>query len=226
MIRKEEIQQAADNAQYLSCSNKEIFTMGAQWAMDRMEENRLKSFVQIPDGKKAEWVNGVLTLVDEPQVDNRPVTERVKTFEDACNVLGDEHPLVKEYWGVANIEFDIELDIAQDLIAYLKLRIIVAALNEGWEPQFVRDECRYYPWFWLYTQEEYDNMDEKGRRCCAPFSGNNTNANSGFVYVNASHVASLSNTFIGSQLAFKSKALAEYAAQQFADIWMAFYTGK
>lgn len=49
--------------------------------------------IPVPDGKRAEWINGVLTLVDEQKVDNRPVTERIKTFEDACNALGNKHPL-------------------------------------------------------------------------------------------------------------------------------------
>ena len=53
--------------------------------------------IPVPDGKRAEWINGVLTLVDEQKVDNRPVTERIKTFTDACNALGDEHPLVTQY---------------------------------------------------------------------------------------------------------------------------------
>ena len=35
--------------------------------------------IPVPDGKRAEWINGVLTLVDEQKVDNRPVTERIKT---------------------------------------------------------------------------------------------------------------------------------------------------
>lgn len=46
--------------------------------------------IEIPSGKKAEWVNGVLTLVDEQVKDNRPVTERIKTFEDACKELGKD----------------------------------------------------------------------------------------------------------------------------------------
>ena len=78
--------------------------------------------IEIPDGKRAEWVNGVLTLVDDTPKD---VRDRIKTFEDACAELGDEHPLVKEYWGVVYLD----LDITQDLISYLKLRIITAALN-------------------------------------------------------------------------------------------------
>ena len=110
--------------------------------------------IHVPDGKRAEWINGVLTLVDEQKVDNRPVTERIKTFEDACNALGDEHPLVTQYRLIAGAYTGDP--ITQDLIAYLKLRIIVTALNEGWEPQFTNDEYRYYPWFYLYTKEQYE----------------------------------------------------------------------
>lgn len=175
--------------------------------------------IQVPDGKKAEWVNNVLTLVDEEKVDNRPVTERIKTFEDAYEELGDEHPLVKEYWGVCNVE----LDIAQDLIAYLKLRIIVAALNEGWEPQFVKGEYRYYPEFWLCTQEEYDKMDEEEKGCYVLRSGCYTNAFYGFVYVVANYDASSSNTVVGSRLVFKSSALARYAGDQFTEEWADFF---
>ena len=40
--------------------------------------------IEIPDGKRAERVNGVLTLVDEKPED---VTDRIKTFEDAVKEL-------------------------------------------------------------------------------------------------------------------------------------------
>ena len=174
--------------------------------------------IPVPDGKRAEWINGVLTLVDEPKVDNRPVTERIKTFEDAREALGDEHPLVKEYWGVVNVD----LDITQDLIAYLKLRIIVAALNEGWEPKFEKDEYRYFPWFYFYTKEEYDKLDyeEKGR--CALRSGSDTNSNNGFVLCNANYDASYSSTNSGSRLALRTRELAAYAGRQFTEEWANF----
>lgn len=47
--------------------------------------------IEIPDGKEAKWVNGVLTLVDEKPKD---ITERIKTFHDAYCELGNEHPFV------------------------------------------------------------------------------------------------------------------------------------
>lgn len=119
--------------------------------------------IEVPADKKAEWqeVGGKIVLVMVDEKDNRPVTERIKTFDDAREALGDEHPFVKEYWRVVNVD----LDITQDLIAYLKLRIIVAALNEGWEPKFETGEYRYFPWF--YTKEEYDKLDDEKRALCS-----------------------------------------------------------
>ena len=174
--------------------------------------------IPVPDGKRAEWINGVLTLVDEQKVDNRPVTERIKTFDDACNALGDEHPLVKEYWGVVNVD----LDITQDLIAYLKLRIIVAGLNEGWEPKFEKGEYRYYPWFYLYTKEQYDELDDEEKGLCVLCSGFNTHSNNGFVVCNAGNAASSSHTSVGSRLAFRTRELADYAGKQFSEEWVDF----
>jgi len=173
--------------------------------------------IPVPDGKRAEWINGVLTLVDEQKVDNRPVTERIKTFTDACNAIGDEHPLVKEYLRVA--DGNIILD---DLYAYLKLRIIVAALNEGWEPKFEKGEYRYFPWFYLYTKEQYDELDDEEKWRCVLRSGGSSHSAYGFVSCNAYYDASFSSSFLGSRLTFRSRELAAYAGRQFIEEWADF----
>lgn len=173
--------------------------------------------IEVPHNKRAEWVNDVLTLVDEKPQD---ITERIKTFDDACDALGDEHPFVKEYWGVVNIN----LDIAQDLIAYLKLRIICAALNEGWEPTFDEDELRYYVWFYIYSKSEYEKLDKdiKGKFRVPLRSNNYANAYGGLVYAIANGAGSGSVAVNGVRPAFRTKELAEYAANQFIDIWADF----
>ena len=174
--------------------------------------------IEIPEGKRAEWqeINGVTTLVLVDEADKRPVTERIKTFEDACNELGDEHPLVKEYWGVININ----LDIKQDLISYLKLRIICAALNEGWEPQFTTNEYRHYPWFYIYTQEDIDNMDEEKKKSLWPFGGySHHGSRCGLASAASNDAWSYANSYFSARLAVKSEALAKYFGQQFIDIW-------
>lgn len=97
------------------------------------------------------------------KAEKRPITERIKTFEDACRELGEEHPLIQAYrqlLEIATCEDYMRETFGADTVSYLKLRIICAALNEGWEPKFTEDEWRYYPWFWLYTQDEINDMNE------------------------------------------------------------------
>ena len=176
--------------------------------------------IEVPEGKRAEWINGVLTLVDEQKVDNRPVTERIKTFTDACNALGDEHPLVTQYRLTAGAYKGDPM--TEDFIAYLKLRIIVAALNEGWEPKFAEDEYRYFPWFYFYTKEEYDKLDDEEKGRCVLRSGSSANSYNGSVYCGADYDASFSNISVGSRLAFRTRELAAYAGRQFTEEWADF----
>lgn len=152
--------------------------------------------------------------------DNRPVTERVKTFEDAVRELGENHPFVNIYDTVVN-EYP---DAGKDVVAYLQLRIIVAALNEGWEPKFERGEYRWAPWYRLYTKAEMENeLDEEDRRSCRVVGRSNHSAVAygGLAYASALDASSFSITNNGSRLAFKSEELAEYAGKQFIDIYAA-----
>lgn len=90
---------------------------------------------------------------------NRPITERVKTFEDACRELGEDHPFVLAYQNT-NLRDPEVAEENRDILAYMKLRIIAAALNDGWEPQFTEDEWRWYPWFTLWTEEELSEKSD------------------------------------------------------------------
>lgn len=170
--------------------------------------------IEIPEGKEVQWVGDTLKLVDI----KKPITERVKTFEDAWKELGN-HPFVKEY---ALINPFVN-DYSRDLVAYLKLRIIIAALNEGWEPKFTEDEYRYYPWFYFYTKEQYDKLTDEEKECCVLRSGYNTFSYFGFMRCGAYLDASYSSANFGSQLVFKTRELAEYAGKQFIDIYADFY---
>lgn len=68
-----------------------------------------------------------------------PVTERIKTYEDACKELGRE-PYDEVRLG--------ELGLTTNDIAYQKLVVVVEALNEGWKPDVCdNDVRRFYPWF-------------------------------------------------------------------------------
>lgn len=147
-----------------------------------------------------------------------PVTDRVKTFNDAVEELGEEHEAVKAYraveWYLRNQMSDIK--------AYLQLRIITAALNEGWEPQFVKGEYRWYGWYDLISKEDYEALSDEEKSRCVGRSLSNADANGGLVCSSAAHASSSSYTYGSSRLAFKSEKLAEYAAKQFIEIYADF----
>ena len=149
---------------------------------------------------------------------SKDITKRIKTFEDACEALGNEHPYVQEYLSTVNI------NITQDLISYLKLRIITEALNEGWKPTFDKGEYRYYPWFFSYTKEEYDELDEDAKKKCRipPKLNNHDDVNGYLEYVYAGFAGSYSYSNGGVRLTFKTKELAKYCGEQFIDIWINF----
>jgi len=65
-----------------------------------------------------------------------PVTERIKTYEDACREL--DIPLIPERCK----------GMTEDEGAYYSLKVIAKALNEGWEPDWTDEEQeKWYPWF-------------------------------------------------------------------------------
>lgn len=168
------------------------------------------------DGRKA-----VKEALGEQFSEALPATERVKTYEDAVWELGNDHPLVE---AASSAEWRFTNSEDKDIIAYLKLRVIVAALNDGWKPQFVPGELRWYPWYELISKDEYDAMseDEKQERRCVGRSNHNAYAYGGLVYSSAAAASSFSVADVGSRLAFKSEALAEYAGKQFAELFANF----
>lgn len=163
-------------------------------------------------------IKGVLTAIfgETQEKDNRPVIERVKTFEDAVKELGDNHPLVNIYDTITDKYSEDEM---KPVVDYIKVCIIVAALNEGWVPQFVDGEERWYPWFWLYTNKEMAEMDEAKRATCRVVGRSNGNAVAvgGVAYAHAVFASSSSYTGGGSRLAFRTEELAEYAGKQFIE---------
>lgn len=145
------------------------------------------------------------------------VMDRVKTFEDACRELGKNHPLVKSYEALCSVDTDSNLE------TYAKLRIICAALNEGWKPQFTKDEYRYYPWFYIYTQEEIEKMDEDEKKELCLWGGRaNYGPPCGLGSSGSFHAFSYSSALIGARLALKNREMAIYCGRQFIELWADF----
>lgn len=186
--------------------------------------------VEIPAGKKAAWVDGFLKLVDaeeEQKKDERPITERVKTFEDACKELGEDHKLVQQFKAIQEA-------IAEDkeATAYFKLGIITAALNEGWEPDFTNDdEYRYYPYLCLWTKEELEDKDEEWKddhNLQLWFGGGASYYGTycGLASARSNSAWSFALASFSARLAHKTEELAIYSGKQFTELWTNYTTGK
>ena len=128
------------------------------------------------------------------RVFQKNIKERIKTFDDVIRELGDDPE-----------EFKNAISIMEepDEIAYVKLKLIAKALNEGWTPDWSNGEWdKWYPWFKM-------GASSSAGRFSFHASGNRCSASS-----------------VGSRLCFASEALATYAGTQFLDIYKDFFTLK
>lgn len=181
--------------------------------------------IAVPAGKKAEWVDGFLKLVDNEEAkEKKPVTERVKTFDDACKELGIDAEAIQQQWQDAGITM-------LDEVAYQKLRIITAALNEGWEPEFKEDEYRYYPYCILYTKAEIEQKDDEWKdehnlQLWIGGGSSSFGAPCGLASADSGDAWSFAAASLSARLAHKTEELAIYSGKQFTELWANYYTGK
>lgn len=148
------------------------------------------------------------------------ITDRIKTFDDALEELGKDHPLVKEYKALC------KADVTENTVVYSRLCVITAAMNEGWEPKFIREEYRYFPYFYLHSEEDIIRMSEERKSRVVCLSYGNTSEYGGVSFIVAGSYPTGIIAYIGPRLAFKTKELAEYAGKQFADLYADYLLGE
>ena len=183
------------------------------------KKNVLNAYKQASKEQKALLENMFGKDVFNP----KDIIERVKTFEDACEVLGEEHQYVIAYREWIRIYYAY----CKDVNAYLKLRIICAALNDGWKPTNSDGECSYYPWFYIYTKKEYEKLNKDEKKKCRVVGRQSYDVYAlGFVVFSSVNIStSYSYSYHGSQIIFKTRELAEYCEKQFIDIWSDYLFG-
>ena len=176
------------------------------------KENVLRAYQQATLEQKALLEN----IFGKDMFQVKDIRERVKTFEDAMLVLGENHPLVIQYKEIYDNFLENGADGVKDIVAYLKLRIISAALNEVWKPLFTEYEERWYPWFNLWTKEELKDKSDEWK------ADNKLWLFGGSVFAFTYAVWSPDDAQTSARLAVKSEELAEYFGKQFIDIWADF----
>lgn len=92
----------------------------------------------------------------------------INTFEDALEILhmrNPNHPYMMAYLDMMGYNLK-EVDacdefienIGHDVLAYIKLRIITAAINSNWQADFGENNVRYYPTAYIYSKKEYEKI--------------------------------------------------------------------
>lgn len=121
------------------------------------------------------------------------ITDRVKTYADACAVLGIKETL-PDVGGLRPKD-------RPSVTAYYKLIVIAQALNEGWEPDWTNEnQEKWFPWFYFDREK---------------------NKTAGFADALTSDAPTITHAYIGSRLCFKTEALCAYAARQFEPLYEA-----
>lgn len=127
------------------------------------------------------------------------ICERVKSYTDACAVLGvgkmDEKAMKAS-------------GFRPDEIARRKLETITEALNEGWRPDWNNtDEYKYFPWFYIKPGAGKDA------------EGKPSGAFAGLANAITNYAASDTYAYIGSRLCFHKRRTAAYAGDTFRDLY-------
>lgn len=120
----------------------------------------------------------------------------IKTFEDACkalNIKPESLPVVSA----------LPEKHQKALVAHYKLVIIAEALNVGWQPNWNDyNEYKYFPWF------EVEATKEKP---------------SGFGFSYSFTFYDVATTGVGSRLCYRTRELARYAGEQFAELYKDYF---
>lgn len=133
----------------------------------KLDINKEDAIKEYPSASKKE--KSLLEKLFGKKIFTSTTISQVKTFEDACKVLGIKPDLPDASKMPKNHQ--------KSLIAHYKLIIIAEALNEGWKPDWSNwDEYKYYPWFeydkarsgfWFVTSTWADTCtNSTGSRLC------------------------------------------------------------
>lgn len=165
------------------------------------------------DAAKSDEVKNVLAaLFCKPEDRVKPSLDdykSIKTYEDACEALGEE-PVG-----------DLGDHVDKHIIALIKLETISRALwGKDWQPKPDPDGSKYfyYPWFALYTQSEMDSMNEEDRGALLGADAS-YGANAGFGSLYAYYRSSTSVALLGFRLCQETEEKGKYFGIQFKEIW-------
>ncbi|MBO5471559.1 MAG: hypothetical protein J5976_03860 [Bacteroidales bacterium] len=145
------------------------------------------------------------------------IKDKVTTFEDACKLLN-----------LPETDNRLQL-IASDLTdkrmkAGLQLEIIIEAINEGWKFTPLCGKIAWWPWHFVYSKHEIENMSEDLRKKNIQMYVDNydnllPDEFAGLGFAHSYNAWSVSYSSLGSRLALKSEDLAVYVGRMFPELY-------
>lgn len=145
------------------------------------------------------------------------IKDKVTTFEDACKLLNLP-------------ETDNRLQLIASALtdkrmkAGLQLEIIIEAVNEGWRYTPLCGKTAWWPFHFIYSKQEIENMSEdlRKRRIQMYFENYEDlqpDEAAGLGCADSRNAWSVSNSDFGSRLALKSEDLAVYVGRMFPELY-------
>lgn len=149
----------------------------------------------------------------------------IRTYEDACEALGETPILSENRKKVLCAKFPDHYDFRQNMpnhiIALMKLETISRALwgrNFQPKPDGEGSKVYWYPWFALWTKKEVEDMNPEQRGALLSASAS-YGAYAGFGFLSANSRSSFAYAYYGFRLCQETEEKAKYFGQQFIELW-------
>ena len=149
----------------------------------------------------------------------------IRTYEDACEALGETPILSENRKKVLCAKFPDHYDFRQNMpnhiIALMKLETISRALwgrNFQPKPDGEGSKVYWYPWFALWTKKEVEDMNPEQRGALLSAHAYH-GALAGFGYLDTYSRSSYAHAYIGFRLCQETEEKAKYFGQQFIELW-------
>lgn len=192
----------------------------------KITEEQVKAAFQAAESDETKEI---LTALFGKQDGNKPSLDdykSIKTYEDACEAL-ELTPIFSDMskdraiCEHINSHWDFRKKMPKHILALMKLEVISRALwgrNFKPEPDAEGSKTYYYPWFYIYTQKEIDDMEEEEKGALlsayAAFG-----AIAGFGSLGTDNRSSFSYASLGFRLCQETYEKAEYFGRQFKELW-------
>lgn len=132
----------------------------------------------------------------------------IKTINDACEKAGVEFEAF-----MAMIE-----PLPEHIQALCALELIIKAINDGWVNPLDGETWVYFPWIWVYDNEDRDRIEKREPARADLIRFTRPDGSCGLACAYSNDAWSDSYASFGSRLAMKSESVCLYFIRNFKDL--------